>query len=60
MMQQMKLPITNILKSNLYDYNDAFNVVTGDITVVAAPEKQVAFKNCTHLLKVSQRLTKQQ
>ena len=51
MMQQMKLPITNILKSNLYDYNDAFNVVTGDITVVAAPEKQVAFKNCTPFTK---------
>ena len=36
---------TEILKSNLCDYNDADILVTGDITVVAAPATQVAFKN---------------
>ena len=35
---------TEILKSNLCDYNDAQILVTGDITVVAAPATQVAFK----------------
>ena len=28
---------TEILKSNLCDYNDAYILITGDITVVAAP-----------------------
>ena len=35
---------TEILISNLCDYNDAYILVTSDITVVAAPETQVAFK----------------
>ena len=30
---------TEILKSNLCDYNDAYILVRGDITVVAAPTK---------------------
>ena len=37
---------TEILKSNLCDYNDAYILVTGNITVVAAYATQVAFKNC--------------
>ena len=37
---------TEVLKSNLWDYNDAYILVRGDITVRAAPEIQVAFKNC--------------
>ena len=35
-----------ILKSNLRDDKDAYILVRGDITVVAAPEKQVALRNC--------------
>ena len=37
---------TEILKSDVCDYNDAYILVTCDITVVAAPATQVAFKNC--------------
>ena len=40
-----------ILKSNLCDYNDAYILVTGDITVVAAPATQVLFKNCAIFTK---------
>ena len=29
---------TDILKANLCDYNDAYTLVTGNITVVEAPE----------------------
>ena len=36
---------TEILKSNLCDYNDAYILITGDITVVAAPATQLTFKN---------------
>ena len=42
---------TKILKSNLCDYNDAYILVTGDITVVAAPATQVLFKNCAIFTK---------
>ena len=38
---------TEILKSNLSDYNDAYILVRSDITIIAAPQTQVAFKNCT-------------
>ena len=44
MVQKMKLPII-LLKSNLCDYNDAYIVVKGDITIRAAPQTQVTFKN---------------
>ena len=37
---------TEVLKSNLCDYNDAFILVRGDVTVAAAPTTQVSFKNC--------------
>ena len=36
---------TEISKSNLCHYNDAYVLVTDNITVVAAPATQVAFKN---------------
>ena len=39
---------TNVLKCNISDYNDAYILVRGDITVIvviAAPTKQVVFKN---------------
>ena len=42
---------TEILKSNLCDYNDAYISVTGDITVVAAPATQVPLKNCAPFTK---------
>ena len=35
-----------VLKSNLYDYANAYILVRGDITVTAAPATQIAFKNC--------------
>ena len=37
---------TEVLKSNLYDYNDAFILVSGDITDAAVHETQIVFKNC--------------
>ena len=36
---------TEVLKSNLCDYNDGYILVTGDITVGAAPGTQAAYKN---------------
>ena len=42
---------TGVLKSNLCNYNDAYILVRGDITVTTAPQIQVAFKNCTPLIK---------
>ena len=42
---------TEILKSNLCDYNNVYILVRGDITVVAAPATQVAFKNCASFTK---------
>ena len=40
-----------VLKSNLCDYNDAYILVRGDITVAAAPATQVAFNNCAPFTK---------
>ena len=37
---------TEILKSNPCDYNNAYILVKGNITVTAAPATQVSFKNC--------------
>ena len=42
---------TEILKSNLCDYNDAYSLVRRDITVMAVPTTQVAFKNCLPFTK---------
>ena len=42
---------TEVLKSSLYDYNDANIWVRGDITVKAADETQIAFKNCAPFIK---------
>ena len=36
---------TEVLKSSLWDYKDAYILVTGNISATAAPEAQVAFKN---------------
>ena len=36
------------LKSNLYDYNDTYILVRGDITIIGHQATQVAFKKlCT-------------
>ena len=52
MVQEVKLIYnTEVLKSNLCDYNDAYILVRGDITVTAAPTTQVAFKNCAPFTK---------
>ena len=37
---------TETIKSSLCDYSDAFNLVTGNITVTANNNTDVAFKNC--------------
>ena len=37
---------TEVLKSNLCDYNDACILIRDDIIIVATSETQVAFKNC--------------
>ena len=42
---------TEILISYLCEYKDAYILVTGDITVLAAPATQVAFKNCAPFTK---------
>ena len=42
---------TEILKSNLCDYNDAYILVAGDFTVAAASTTQVAFKYCAPFTK---------
>ena len=42
---------TEVLKSNLRDYNDSYIEVRGDITVTAAPATQRAFKNCAPVTK---------
>ena len=44
---------TELLKSNLCDYNDTQILVRSDITVTTAPATQVAFKNfalCTECI----------
>ena len=38
---------TEVLKSNICNYSDAYILVKGDITVIAVHESQVSFKNCT-------------
>ena len=42
---------TEVLNPYLCDYNDAYILVRGDITVVAAPAVQVAFENCAPFTK---------
>ena len=37
---------TETIKSSLCDYSDAFILVTGNITVAAGNDTDVAFKNC--------------
>ena len=37
---------TEVLKSNLCDYNDAYILARSDVTVAAAPATQVLLKHC--------------
>ena len=51
---------TEVLKSNLCDYNDAYILVRGDITLIEYNGIQVAFKIVHHSLNVSQKFMDQQ
>ena len=42
---------TEVLKSNLCDYNNAYILVRGDMTATAAGVTQVTFKNCAPITK---------
>ena len=42
---------TEVLKSNLCDYNDAYILAKCDITVIAAPATKVSSKNCVPFTK---------
>ena len=41
----------DVLKSNLCHFNDAYIVVTGNITIVNDNRTQVAFKNCVQFTR---------
>ena len=47
----MKLSMTQKYQSNLCDYNDAYILVRGVITIVGDNGTKVAFKNCTPFMK---------
>ena len=47
---------TEVLKSNLCYYNDAYILVTGDITIIGHQEAQVAFKNCAPFTKCTTKI----
>ena len=47
---------TEVLKSNLCDYNNAYILVKGDITVTAVSATQVSFKNCASFTKFTIKL----
>ena len=42
---------TDVLRSNICDYNDADILVRRDITIIGHQVTQVAFKNCTPFTK---------
>ena len=47
---------TETIKSSFCDYSDAFILVTGNITVAADDNTDVAFKNCAPFSHVQQKL----
>ena len=51
---------TEVLKSNLRYYNDAFILVRGDFTIIGDNGSQVTFKNCAQLIKLIATLMGQQ
>ena len=42
---------TEVIKSKLQDYSDAYILVTGDITATGGDDARVAFKNCALFTK---------
>ena len=42
-----------VLKHNICDYNDAYILVKGDITVAVGPATQVVFKNCAPFTNIN-------
>ena len=42
---------TEVLKSNICEYKDAYILVKGDITATASPETRLSFKNCSPFTK---------
>ena len=42
---------TEVLKSNLCDYDNAYILVRGDITIIGDNGTQIAFKNCAPFIK---------
>ena len=47
---------TEVLKSNLCDFNDGYISVKGDITMIGHQGIQVAFKNCAQSTKCITRI----
>ena len=48
---------TEVLKSNLCDYNDAYILLRGNITIIGHQVTQVAFKNCALFTKCVTKIT---
>ena len=48
---------TEVLKSNLCDYNDAYILLRGNITIIGHQVTQVAFKNCAQFTKCVTEIT---
>ena len=51
---------TEVLESNLCDYNNTYILVNGDIAIIGHEVTQIAFKDCAYLLNISQKLMEQQ
>ena len=49
---------SEVLKSSLCDYSDTYILLRGNITVIAAPETQVVFTNCTPFTKCISKIDK--
>ena len=49
-----------VLKYCLCDYNDAYILVRGNITLAATGDDWVAFKNCSQFIKCITKMMKQQ
>ena len=48
-----------VLKSNIWDYNDAYNLVSGNITIVGDNTTQVSLVNCAAFIKCIKKLMEQ-
>ena len=51
---------TEVLESNLCEYNDAYILVRGNITITWHQETQVSFKHCTKFTKFITKLMEKQ